>query len=86
VLLSACATAPKAPAERAPWYDEPYTANRQIDVSPSTGPAAERRRALTICETSRILHGLYMISQNPNLADVYVADWLQKQQATREVK
>jgi hypothetical protein len=39
-----------------------------------------------MCETGRILHGLYMIGQNPILADAYVADWLQKQSASRGVK
>jgi hypothetical protein len=85
-LLSACAAAPKAPVERAPWYDEPAVANRQIDVSTSPGPTPEGPRGLTICDTSRILHRLYMISQNPILADAYVADWLQKQSANREVE
>ncbi|MEJ2129158.1 MAG: hypothetical protein P8X81_09965 [Woeseiaceae bacterium] len=86
VLLSACAAAPNAPVERAPWYDEPAVANRQIDVSTSPGPTPERRSRLTMCETGRILHGLYMIGQNPILADAYVADWLQKQSASRGVK
>ena len=86
LCFSACATAPQPTTERAPWYDEPAVEKQQVEISASTGPAPERRSGLTICDTSRILHGLYMVSQNPNLADVYFADWLKKPSAKEPVE
>ncbi len=84
--MSACATVPQPTTERAPWYDEPAVDKHQVEISVSTGPTPEVRSGLTICDTSRILHGLYMVSQNPNLADAYFADWLKKQSANGELK
>lgn len=85
-VLGACATVPQTSHEKPPWYDEPSVETHQVDISGTTGPTPERRSRLTVCETGRILHGLFMVSQNPALADVYVADWLKRQSANKELK